>query len=136
MRVHLAYTLCFLSLAATGFLLFFPDLRMMLTSGYSLVIGRVHRYAGAAAVPVLLVFGRSLVRSHGNPTAWRRAHSWLVIGTGALLAVSGVVLWFPTQFSEVLVNVSTMSHQVLTFVVVPLFILHLVMIRVTPGAGR
>lgn len=136
MRVHLAYTLCFLSLAATGFLLFFPDLRMALTSGYSLVIGRVHKYAGAAAVPVLLVFGRTLVQSQSDPTAWRRAHSWLVVGTGALLAVSGVVLWFPTYFSEVLVNASTLSHQALTFVVVPLFILHLIMIRVTRRAGR
>jgi hypothetical protein len=121
--VHGAQIPIFAAALATGFLLFYPALRIALTSGYSGTIREVHRWSGRGQVllAVLLVgtWGRlMLARRDGDGDntwrAWRLTHVMLVSGTALGFLASGIVLSTPRSFSLSLVDYSLAAHLGLT----------------------
>lgn len=122
--VHGAQVPIFVAALATGFLLFYPALRIALTSGYSGTIREVHRWSGRGQVllAVLLVgtWGRLMLArgsggAHDNAwRAWRLTHVMLVSAAALGLLVSGIVLSTPRSFSVSLVDYSLTAHLGLT----------------------
>lgn len=133
MIAHWAYALAFFVLAATGVLLYSPDLRLMLTSGYSLLIGRAHRYAGAAAVPLLAAYGYVLASHSTRPSRWQRTHIGIVMATGAAFIVSGFLLWFPRSLPDAAVAASTLVHDIVTVLALVAVAAHLAALRAAHG---
>lgn len=123
--VHAAQVLIFAAALATGFLLFYPNLRGALTSGYSTSIREVHRWSGRGQVlfAVLLVgTWARLVTAPGSVRdstdtwrPWRLTHVVLVIAMALGLAASGVVLSSPRSFSLPIVDYSLAVHLWLTY---------------------
>jgi hypothetical protein len=132
--VHGAQIPIFVAALATGFLLFYPALRIALTSGYSGTIREVHRWSGRGQVllAVLLVgaWGRlMLARGHGGDSdngwrAWRLTHVMLVSAPALGLLASGIVLSTPRSFSLSIVDYSLTAHLGLTALACGLIIAH------------
>jgi hypothetical protein len=122
--VHGAQIPIFAAALATGFLLFYPALRIALTSGYSGTIREVHRWSGRGQVllAVLLVgaWARLMVaRAYGSDRdnawrAWRLTHVIFVSAAALGLLASGIVLSTPRSFSLSLVDYSLAAHLGLT----------------------
>lgn len=122
--LHGAQILIFAAALATGFLLFYPQLRIALTSGYSGTIREVHRWSGRGQVllAVLLVgtWARLMVaRGYGgdrdNPwRAWRLTHVIFVSAAALGLLASGIVLSSPRSFSLSMIDYSLATHLGLT----------------------
>jgi hypothetical protein len=121
---HGAQILIFAAALATGVLLFYPPLRIALTSGYSGTIREAHRWSGRGQVllAVLLVgsWARLMVaRRHGGDSdnvwrAWRLTHVIFVSGAALGLLASGIVLSSPRSFSLSLLDYSMTAHLGLT----------------------
>lgn len=131
--LHAVHLVTFAVLLVTGLLLFVPDLRAMATGGYSLVIRQTHCWVGVAftVLPVLVAL-RYGVRSMLAPpekltvrTLWKGFHFALTIAVGALLAVSGFVLWGKALAPRSIVEASRLAHDWLTYGAGLLLALHL-----------
>ena len=132
--VHAAQIPIFVAALATGFLLFYPALRIALTSGYSGTIREVHRWSGRGQVllAVLLVgtWGRlMLARGDGGDSdngwrAWRLTHVIFVSAAALGLLASGIVLSRPRLFSVSLVDYSLTAHLGLTALACGVIIAH------------
>lgn len=133
MLAHGIYMLVFLVLVVTGVLLYSPDLRIMLTSGYSLLISKIHKYAGVAAVPSLAAYGIPLVRNRTEPARWQRVHIIFVFASGALFILTGFALWCITNTHVVLVDMSLWIHRILTVLAMGFVCMHVIFLR---GASR
>lgn len=122
--VHGAQIPVFVAALATGFLLFYPALRLALTSGYSGTIREVHRWSGRGQVllAVLLVgtWARLMhARGYGSDRdngwrAWRLTHIIFVSAAALGLLASGIVLSTPRSFSLSIVDYSLAAHLGLT----------------------
>ena len=122
--VHGAQIPIFAAALATGVLLFYPPLRIALTSGYSGTIREVHRWSGRGQVllAVLIVgtWARLMVarRYAGDRDnawrAWRLTHVIFVSAAALGLLASGIVLSSPRSFSLSLVDYSMTIHLGLT----------------------
>jgi hypothetical protein len=122
--VHGAQVPIFAAALATGFLLFYPALRIALTSGYSGTIREVHRWSGRGQVllAVLLVgtWGRLMIaRGYGSDSdnawrAWRLTHVIFVSAAALGLLATGIVLSTPRSFSVSLVDYSLAAHLGIT----------------------
>ena len=122
--VHGAQIPIFATALATGFLLFYPPLRIALTSGYSGTIREAHRWSGRGQVflAVLLVasWARLMIaRGYGADRdicwrAWRLTHVIFVSAAALGLLASGIVLSSPRSFSLPLVDYSMATHLGLT----------------------
>ena len=132
--VHGAQIPIFVAALATGFLLFYPALRIALTSGYSGTIREVHRWSGRGQVlfAVLLVGAWArlmLARGHGGERdngwrAWRLTHVIFVSGSALGLLASGIVLSTPRSFSLPIVDYSLDAHLGLTALACGVIIAH------------
>ncbi len=122
--LHGAQIPIFAAALATGFLLFYPQLRIALTSGYSGTIREVHRWSGRGQVlfAVLLVgtWARLMVaRGYGCDRdnawrAWRLTHVIFVSSAALGLLASGIVLSSPRSFSLSMIDYSLATHLGLT----------------------
>lgn len=122
--LHGAQIPIFAAALATGFLLFYPTLRIALTSGYSGTIREVHRWSGRGQVllTILLVgtWARLMVaRGYGCDRdnagrAWRLTHVIFVSAAAIGLLASGIVLSSPRSFSLYLNDYSLATHLGLT----------------------
>jgi hypothetical protein len=122
--VHGAQIPIFAAALATGLLLFYPALRLALTSGYSGTLREVHRWSGRGQVllAVLLVgtWARlAVVRGHAAEDhhgwrAWRLSHVTFVSAAALGLLASGIVLSTPRSFSLTLVDYSLAAHLGIT----------------------
>jgi hypothetical protein len=122
--VHGAQVPIFAAALATGFLLFYPALRIALTFGYSGTIREVHRWSGRGQVllAVLLVgtWGRLMIaRVYGSDSdnawrAWRLTHVIFVSAAALGLLATGIVLSTPRSFSVSLVDYSLAAHLGIT----------------------
>ena len=122
--VHGAQIPVFVAALATGFLLFYPALRLALTSGYSGTIREVHRWSGRGQVllAVLLVgtwaclmHARGYRNDRDNAwRAWRLTHIIFVSAAALGLLASGIVLSTPRSFSLTIVDYSLYAHLGLT----------------------
>lgn len=122
--VHGAQIPIFAAALATGVLLFYPPLRIALTSGYSGTIREAHRWSGRGQVllAILLVgsWARLMVaRGYGGDRdnawrAWRLTHVIFVSAAALGLLASGIVLSSPRSFSLSLVDYSMAAHLGIT----------------------
>jgi len=129
MKVHWMYTLIFIALVISGILLYFPEIRHYITGGYSLVISKIHKYIGIAAIPMLGVFWVNLWNSQSKMKRWQIAHTRIVLVSGVLFIISGINIWFVRGLTDTIYDMSVTVHQVLTFIVMAVLIAHLIMIR-------
>jgi hypothetical protein len=140
--VHGAQIPIFAATLATGFLLFYPPLRIALTSGYSDTIREAHRWSGRGQVLLagLLVgsWARLMVarRHAGNRDnawrAWRLTHVIFVSAAALGLLASGIVLSSPRLFSLSLVDYSLTTHLGLTALSCGVIIAHAVLALAYP----
>jgi len=131
---HGAQIPIFATALATGLLLFYPPLRIALTSGYSGTIREVHRWSGRGQVllAVLLVgtWARLMVaRGYGCNRdnawrAWRLTHVTFVSAAAIGLLASGFVLSSPRSFSLFLNDCSLFTHLGLTALSCAVIIAH------------
>lgn len=122
--VHGAQIPIFAAALATGLLLFYPSLRLALTSGYAGTIREVHRWSGRGQVllAVLLVgtWARLMVARgdggdrHDGWRAWRLSHVTFVSAAALGLLASGIVLSTPRSFPLSIVDYSLAAHLGIT----------------------
>ncbi len=132
---HWGHTLLVLILLVTGALIFFPEVRLFLFSGYSLVFSQTHRYSGALYIPVTFAF-IAIALKNGNKRrdipagimSWKRTHIKILFITTIAFALSGISLWFSTLVSTRLLDVSAIIHQVFTLILLMILLLHLILI--------
>ena len=132
--VHGAQIPIFAAALATGLLLFYPALRIALTSGYSSSVREVHRWSGRGQVvlAVLLVgtWARlMLARGYSSDRdsawrAWRLTHVIFVSIAALGLLASGIVLSTPHSFSLSIVDYSLAAHLGITAVSCGVIIVH------------
>lgn len=142
--VHTVHTMTFLALFVSGLLLFVPDLRAVMTGGYSLVVREIHRWGGVAFfVLPLLVTLRYGVRNVFSPPAertlrslWQGLHIALTLLIALAFIVTGFVMWASTSVPESLLDPSRDLHDWLTYVVGALVGLHVVEVAVSAVIGR
>ena len=142
--VHTVHLLTFLVLFVSGLLLYVPDLRSVVTGGYSQIVRESHRWGGVAffVLPVLITL-RFGVRSVFAPPAertlrslWQGVHVAVTVVTGGLFTVTGFVLWAKEAVPESLLEHSRDVHDWLTWAVGVLVLLHLVEVGVAALVGR
>lgn len=122
--VHGAQIPIFAAALASGLLLFYPALRLALTSGYSGTVREVHRWSGRGQVllAVLLVgtWARLMLarvdaaEEQGGWRAWRLSHVTFVSAAALGLLASGIVLSTPRSFSLSIVDYSLAAHLGIT----------------------
>jgi cytochrome b subunit of formate dehydrogenase len=142
--LHTAHLLTFLLLLATGLLLFLPGLRALITGGYSLVIRETHRWGGVAFVvlPGVLVLPCGVRRVFAVPgqrtgrKLWQGMHTSVTVLTGAMLALTGFILWGKRLFPEGIADSSLTAHDWLTFVGVAVLGMHVLDVGVAALFGR
>lgn len=126
---HWSHTILFLILFMSGLLIFFPEARLYLFSGYSLVFSEAHRYSGVLYLPITIAFviiARKKSNNHsGNIKGWKKIHI-LLLGIGsAVLFITGVILWSLNIASPKLIDHSAFVHEIFTLFLGILFALHI-----------
>jgi hypothetical protein len=139
---HGAQIAIFAAALATGVLLFYPPLRIALTSGYSGTIREVHRWSGRGQVllGVLLVgtWARLMhARGYGSDRdngwrAWRLTHIIFASAAALGLLASGIVLSTPRSFSLSIVDYSLAAHLGLTALSCGVIIAHALLALMYP----
>ncbi len=150
-RTHLVHVASFLLLLGTGILLFWPTARGLLIGGYSLVIRRIHLWLGIpfvlAPLPLLGQFARRALDS-AMPgiapskaqmwlTRWRWAHTTLTLAAAAIFAITGWIIWPPSNFDQSVVDWSHALHLWLTYAISAVLVVHVavvVLLRYATGA--
>jgi hypothetical protein len=122
--VHGAQIPIFAAALATGLLLFYPSLRLALTSGYAGTIREVHRWSGRGQVLLAVVLVGTWARlmvarggggeQHDGWRAWRLSHVTFVSAAALGLLASGIVLSTPRSFSLSVVDYSLAAHLGIT----------------------
>jgi len=124
--LHLTHAVTTLALLATGFLIEWPDLRARVVGGYGRQLADVHVWVGwaFAAAPLLAAAAAAgplfadLAQRVGPSDAqtWKKAHVLITLAAGALLTVTGVVLWWSGDVPVAVQDVSLEIHIVATWV--------------------
>ena len=137
--LHHAYSVAALVLLVTGALLAWPDLRGRLVGGFGRQIWQIHLWAGWAflAVPVLVLAAasrpllRDLRRRLGPPdgVTWRKVHTVATLVAGALLGLTGLVLWLGPRLPLAVSDASLWIHQALSWFIVAALLAHLIIAR-------
>jgi hypothetical protein len=137
--LHHLYTLALLLLFMTGLLLGLPDLRARVVGGYGREILDIHLWVGwfFLGLPVLVLLLaarpllRDLLRRLGPPdgVTWRKVHTVLTLVAGLTLGATGLVLWLDWAFSLVMTDVAVEVHEILSYLVIGILVLHLVAAR-------
>jgi cytochrome b subunit of formate dehydrogenase len=141
-RAHLIHVASFLLLLGTGILLFWPAARGVLIGGYSLVIRRIHLWLGIpfvlAPLPLLGQLARIARRTAtpGSPASeaqmwlkrWRWAHSALTLAAAAIFAITGWIIWPPTNLDQYLVDRSHALHLWLTYAISAVLVVHVAVV--------
>jgi len=137
--LHTAHLIATLVLLATGFLIQWPDLRARVVGGYGRELAEVHLWVGwafaAAPALALALVARPLLEDLGRrlgpqePMSWRKAHVLITLVAGALLTLSGILLWVPGALPLVLLDASLEVHIWATWVFAASLPVHLVVAR-------
>ncbi len=133
MLLHWAITIAFFMLLMSGFLLLYPELRLELIGGYSLTLINVHKYVAIAYVPLVLVYLWNLYMVYTTLGLWQKIHIAAVSIFGALLVISGFGVWFYRDLPYRVVADSSSVHDIMTFLVIPVLLIHLTQIRKVQG---
>lgn len=142
--VHAAQALIFSVALATGVLLFSPALRAAITSGYSTLIGDIHRYSGRAQILLALILvgiWAYVVKSQRQPAAdpwraWRLTHVLFVGAVAVGLGASGVVLSFRSSYSLTFIDYSFAIHLWLTYISCAAIAVHVLVTVSRPESRR
>lgn len=143
--VHAAQALIFALALATGILLFSPALRAAITSGYSTLIGNVHRYSGRAQILLALVLlgtwayaarSQPLTAAADRWRAWRLTHVLLVSAAAVGLGATGIVLSSRGSYPLVLVDYSFAIHLGLTYISCAAIAVHVFVTMSHPESRR
>lgn len=132
---HWGHTLLVSVLIITGALIFFPDARLFLFKGYSLVFSQVHRYSGVLYIPLTCAF-IAIALKNGNARnnipvrfmLWKSVHIKLLAITTLVFALSGGALWFYSIVSLHMLDISALSHQVFTLIMLIILLIHITLI--------
>jgi len=136
--LHAAHGVTALALLATGFLIQWPDLRAKIVGGYGRELAEIHLWFGwaFAAVPLLALAAAGalwadLRRRLGppDPITWRKLHIVVTLASGALLGVSGIILWGFPELPLVVQDVSLEVHIWATWIITATLPVHLVAAR-------
>ncbi len=132
---HWGHTLLVLILLVTGAMIFFPEARLFLFSGYSLVFSQAHRYSGALYIPVTFAFialavknGKLKMEIPASIMFWKKTHLKILLITTFAFALSGIALWFYTLVSVKLLDVSAIIHQIFTLILLMILLIHIILI--------
>jgi cytochrome b subunit of formate dehydrogenase len=137
--LHQAHLVTTLVLLVTGFLIQFPDLRARVLGGYGRELAEVHVWLGwaftAAPLLALALAARPLLADLGRrlgprePMSWRKAHVAITLVAGALLTLTGIVLWVPGRLPLALLDASLEVHIWATWIFTAALPVHLVVAR-------
>lgn len=132
---HWGHTLLAMILIATGSLIFFPDARLFLFKGYSLVLSQLHRYTGALYIPVTCAFigialknGNSIKNISESIRYWKKTHIIMLVITTLVFALTGTTLWLYNLVTPRLIDISALMHQVFTLILLSLLLIHIILI--------
>ncbi len=138
--LHHVYSVCAITLMATGLFLTLPDLRAWLIGGYGRQILDIHMWAGwifLAAPPLALALGaKRLLRfaqlrlNAPGGLSWRKVHITSSLLAGFLLGLSGLLIWWdPREMPRWLSNLSSEVHLWLSWFVIAELAVHLIAAR-------
>ncbi len=132
---HWGHTLLLLILIITGAMIFFPEARLLIFKGYSLVFSQAHRYSGALYIPVTFAFITIVLKNgnvrnniSGSSKLWKDIHIYLLIITTIVFILSGVALWFYSIVSVKLIDISAILHQIFTLILMIILLIHITII--------
>ncbi|MBW2228900.1 MAG: cytochrome b/b6 domain-containing protein [Deltaproteobacteria bacterium] len=138
--LHGAHAATALALVLTGFLILYPDFRTRTVGGFGREIGAVHVYVGIVfgVAPLLawLLAPRDLIRDawqratavHAG-AVWRRTHLFVSVSAGALLVLTGLIMWLGVDLSIAIWDAADLVHVYSHWVVTLGLPLHLVAAR-------
>lgn len=140
---HWGHTLLVLVLITTGALIFFPDVRLFLFKGYSLVFSQAHRYSGALYIPVTCAF-ITIVLKNGNARnniparimLWKSVHIKLLGITTLVFTLTGGALWFYPPVSVHMLDISALLHQIFTLILLIILLIHITLIFAKNNANN
>jgi len=133
---HWFHTLLVVVLAGTGMFIFFPEARSFLFQGYSLIFSEVHRFSGAIYIPVTFLFvGLALNKKPNNQLPrgikiWKQTHVKLLGITTVAFGISGILMWFSETVPAKIIDLCALFHQLFTFLVLGLLLIHLSLLKV------
>jgi cytochrome b subunit of formate dehydrogenase len=132
---HWGHTVLVFILILTGTLIFFPDARLFLFKGYSLVFSQVHRYSGALYIPVTCTFITIAIKNGSvknnipvNILYWKKTHTIILGLTTLVFSLSGVALWFYNHVPVKVIDISALMHQVFTLILLIMLFIHIILI--------
>jgi cytochrome b subunit of formate dehydrogenase len=142
--LHTLHLATFVLLMGTGILMLSPELRAVVTGGYSLLIFTAHCWGGVAflllPVAVLVAAGGPAVlapaQRDGLRGLWQAGHMLVTVTIGTALVVSGFALWAKDFVSMATMDASLLVHDWLTYAAAALVALHLLELAGRGAATR
>lgn len=144
LALHSVHLVLFAMLFATGLLLFVPELRAVITGGYSAHIRAIHRWGGVAfaVLPVLVIWPAGVRAVFAPParrtvrTAWQGLHTGIAVVMGVVFTLTGVVIWGQESFPDGWVDASFLAHDWLTYAAGVLVGVHVIELGVAAVGAR